>query len=37
MNKVGIYIIESPTKKIYVGQSRNIRKRFLAYKRTLYI
>jgi len=33
MNKVGIYIIESPTKKIYVGQSRNIRKRFLAYKR----
>jgi len=30
---IGIYKITSPTGKIYVGQSRNIEKRFLAYKR----
>lgn len=28
----GIYIIESPTGKIYVGQSRNLTKRILRYK-----
>ena len=29
---IGIYKITSPTKKIYIGQSINIQKRFLSYK-----
>lgn len=33
MNIIGIYKITSPTGKIYVGQSCNIKKRFLKYKR----
>lgn len=30
---IGIYKITSPSGKVYIGQSRNIRKRFLEYKR----
>ena len=33
MNIVGIYKITSPTGKIYVGQSCNMKKRFVKYKR----
>lgn len=29
---VGIYKITSPTNKIYIGQSKNIRKRFNNYQ-----
>ena len=29
---IGIYKITSPTKKVYIGQSTNIRKRYSAYK-----
>lgn len=29
---IGIYKITSPTKKVYIGQSINIQKRFLSYK-----
>jgi group I intron endonuclease len=30
---IGIYKITSPTRKVYIGQSTNIEKRFLAYKK----
>jgi group I intron endonuclease len=30
---IGIYKITSPTKRVYIGQSTNIEKRFLAYKK----
>ena len=30
---IGIYKITSPSKKIYIGQSRDIRKRFYLYKK----
>ncbi len=32
---IGIYKITSPSKKIYIGQSRNIEKRFIQYKNNL--
>lgn len=32
MNQVGIYSITSPTNKVYIGQSWNLRKRFQHYK-----
>ena len=35
MYKIGIYKITSPSNKIYIGQSRNIDKRFLKYKRLI--
>ena len=30
---IGIYKITNPNNKVYIGQSRNIRRRFSAYKR----
>jgi group I intron endonuclease len=33
MKQIGIYKITSPTKKIYIGQSVDIRKRWMIYKR----
>lgn len=33
MGVAGIYMIQSPSGRIYIGQSRNIRKRFYAYSR----
>jgi group I intron endonuclease len=33
IKKIGIYKITSPTGRIYIGQSINIEKRFLAYKK----
>ncbi len=30
---IGIYKITSPTKRVYIGQSKNIKKRFTTYKR----
>lgn len=30
---IGIYKITSPTKKVYIGQSVNIERRFLVYKK----
>lgn len=32
---IGIYKITSPTKKVYIGQSVNIERRFKEYKRSL--
>lgn len=35
MYKIGIYKITSPSNKVYIGQSRNIDKRLLKYKRLI--
>jgi group I intron endonuclease len=33
MNKIGVYKITSPSKRIYIGSSKNIEQRFLDYKK----